>query len=113
MSRLGTVKINQVEYDLDDLTLDEMERFEEIAGTSFSTADFGSARVLRAIATVLLQRTNPTITAEEIGRVRLVDMMPGDEEMPDLGPSEADEENQSESAPADSGAPLSAVSIPG
>lgn len=117
MSRLGTFTINGKEHDLDDLTLDEMESLEELAGgTAFSELNFGSAKTMKAIATVLLRRDNPTITAEEIGRVRLIDFLPPDEEVPETGPPSDLAESESQpngSAPDAAGVQDSVASIAG
>ena len=114
MSRFGKFTINGVEYDLDDLTLDEMEQFEELAGgVPFSEMNYGSAKVMKAIATILLRRDNPAISAEEIGRVKLIDFNPADEEMPALGPPDGAEESPNGSAPVAAGTPESVASIPG
>ena len=114
MSRFGVFTINGTPYDLDDLTLDEMETFEEIAGGAMDEINFASAKTLRAVATIFLRRTNPTITAEAIGAVKLINFMPPDEEVPATGPpaeEAAASENGSEVAAA--GVPASVESIAG
>ncbi len=113
MSRFGLFKINGVEYDLDDITLDEMEVIEEHAGgTPFSQMNFGSAKVMKAIAYTLSRRTDPTIEMSDIGQIKLLDFAPPDEEVPDAGPP-AQEGSEDDSAPADAGVPLSAGSTRG
>ena len=94
MSQFGTLTINGVAYDLDELTIDEVEAIEDAAGgVPFSEINYGSAKGMRAFATVLLRRTNPGISGEEVGRLRLVSFVQPDEEMPDLPPvSSAGEE---------------------
>lgn len=114
MSRFGVFRIADTEYDLDDITLDEMETIEEIAGGPFSELNYGSSKAMKAFATVLLRRSNPEITPEEIGKVRLIDFVPADEEMPESSPTpDGAEESQSDSAPGDSGNPDSPESTPG
>lgn len=112
MSRFGVFKIQGVAYDLDDLTLDEVEAFEEICGAEFSEANFGSSKAMKAIATVLLRRNNPTITAEEIGRVKLIDFAPPDEEVPATGPP-AEDAAEDASEPVAAGVRGSVASIAG
>lgn len=115
MSRFGSYKINGVKYDLDDLTLDEIEAIENLCeGAPFSDISFGSSKAMKAIATTLLRRQNPGVTAEEIGAIKVINFAPADEEMPDTGPpAEGEAESQNGSALADSGAQVSAGSIGG
>lgn len=109
MSRFGTLVLNGEEYDLDDLTLGEMEEIEEIAGgVPFAELSFGSAKVLRAYAYVLMRRRHPEITMDEIGRIRLVELVPPDEEMPQFPPPHP-ELGASDSGLAGSGARPSAA----
>lgn len=113
MSRFGVFTINGSNYDLDDLTLDEVEKIEELAGgAAFSDLNFGSARVMKAISYTLMSRDHPNLTMEEIGSVKMIDMMPPDEEMPPLPPAvEGDQQNGS--ALDVSGAPASPASTSG
>jgi hypothetical protein len=68
MSRFGSFKIQGHTYDMDDLTLNEVEEIEERAGgTAFSELNFGSAKVMKAIAFVLMKRSNPDLTEDEVG----------------------------------------------
>jgi hypothetical protein len=113
MSRLGVFTIAGEPYDLDDLTLDEMEQIEENAGgVSFGEMQFGSAKVMKALAFTLMLRTNPALVMADVGKVKVLDFMPPDEEMPDVGPpAEAADGNGSE--PAAAGTLPSAVSTVG
>jgi hypothetical protein len=112
MSRFGTFTINGVAYDLDDLTLDEVEQIEELCdGTPFSDLQFGSAKAMKAMAFVLLRRTNSALEYGEVGTVKLIDFLPPDEELPALPPDE--EATPAASTPGDSGARLSVASTPG
>ena len=63
-----------VEIDLDDLTIEEVEIFEEITGIPID--ELGGAgkpkgKMLRALAYLSKRRTDPSITLEEVGRLRL------------------------------------------
>lgn len=113
MSRFGVFKINGVEYDLDDLTLDEVEAIEDRnGGIPFSDLSFGSAKVMKSIAYALMTRNNPELAWEDVGKVKVIDFAPADEEMPELPPdSEATSPNGSE--PAAAGVQPSAASTAG
>lgn len=113
MSRFGVFKINGVQYDLDDLTLDEVEGIEELGGGQpFSELNFGSAKTMKAIAFTLMKRSNPALEMSEVGAVKVIDFMAADEEMPALPPEE-EGESQNGSELAGSGTPPSVVSIAG
>lgn len=117
MSRFGEFTINEVTYDLDDLTLDEVENVEDLCGgLPFSELNFGSAKVMKAIAFTLMRRSNSELEMAEVGKVRVIDFLPADEEMPALPPDQgvtSDSENPSESGHADSGVRPSLVSTSG
>lgn len=87
MSRFGIFKINGVTYDLDDLTLDEIELIEETAGgIPFSEVNYGSAKGMKAFAFALMKRNDPNITLEDVGKVKIVGFDSPEEEMPELPP---------------------------
>jgi hypothetical protein len=115
MSRFGSFKIQGTNYDMDDLTLNEVEEIEGRAGdTAFSELNFGSAKVMKAIAFVLMKRSNPDLTEDEVGAVKVIDFLPADEEMPETSPPEEGEaESQNGSALAAAGVPDSVASIAG
>jgi len=114
MSRFGVFKINGVEFDLDDLDLDEVEAIEELSGgVPFSEMNFGSSKTMKAIAFTLLRRNDPALELSAVGKVKLIDFAPPDEEMPETGPPAEGVPNPNGSEHADSGAPASAASIRG
>lgn len=113
MSRFGKIKIKDVEYDLDDLTLNETMLFEEVAGGAFSEVNFAAGKTMLAISYVLQRRSNPDITLEEAGNIRIVEFIDADEEMPDTGPPAETATPQNGSSPEGSGTPDSAGSIAG
>jgi hypothetical protein len=114
LSRFGTFTINGTEYDLDDLTLDEIEEVENLADGVFSELNYGSAKVMKAMAFILLKRTTPDIQFEDVGKVKLIDFAQPEEEMPVLPPvGDEGQTNQSESEPEGFGVPPSVVSITG
>lgn len=112
MSRFGEFVINGTRYDMDDLTLDEVEAIEELAGGAFSELNFGSGKVLKAVSYTLMRRDHPDLTMEDVGKVKMADMIPADEEMPKLPPDEGANE-QNGSVPEGSGAQPSPVSTYG
>lgn len=113
MSRFGEFTINGTKYDLDDLTLDEMEKLEELSGgVSFAELNYGSSKVMKAIAFVLMSRSNPELDFAEVGKVKVIDFSPADEEMPEL-PPDLEATNPDGSSPAGSGTLRSVDSIPG
>lgn len=112
MSRFGIFRVNGVDYDLDDLDLDEVEELEQRSGAVMSEINFGSARAMKAVAFVLLRRSNPDLDFAEVGKVKLIDFLPADEEMPKLPPSDP-EAPPNDSEPAASGHLHSVGSIPG
>jgi hypothetical protein len=115
MSRFGTFRIQGIDYDMDDLTLDEVEEIEERGGTTFSELQFGSAKVMKAVAFVLMRRTNPDIDYLDVGKVKVIDFLPPDEQMPETSPpgEGVETEGQNGSAPDAAGAPDSVASIAG
>ena len=63
-----------IEIDIDDLTIDEVILFEEQTGCPID--ELGAAGrmkgpMLRALAFIAERRKNPTVTLEEIGRLKI------------------------------------------
>src|SRR5262245_26343697 len=113
VSRFGVFRINGVDYDLDDLTLDEVEQIEDLNdGLPFGELRFNSAKAMKSIAFTMIRRAQPELRIEDVGSVKLIDFLAPEEEMPDL-PTEETEESPSGSAPDGSGTRLSAVSTRG
>jgi hypothetical protein len=117
MSRFGVFKINGVAYDMDELTLDEVEEIETNAGgedVGFGGLNFGSAKTMKAIAFTLMKRTDPALEMAAVGKVRMLDFVQGDEEVPATGPPvEGAEKSPNGSAPVAAGALASVESIAG
>ena len=116
MSRFGMFTINEVAYDLDDLTLADAEEIEDLGGAPLGELNYGSAKVMKAIVRVLLKRTNPEVTDAEVGAIKLISFVDADEKMPALPPDEGDapeSQTTNGSALGDSGAQLSVASTAG
>jgi hypothetical protein len=65
----------EVMVDLNEISVGEIEEIEDLAGMPFDTVFDPKARkgkILRAIATVVRQRTDPSFTFEEAGKLRLL-----------------------------------------
>jgi hypothetical protein len=116
MSRLGIITIAGVTYDIDDLTLNEMEEIENLAGQTFGELNYAGAKTMKAFTFVLMKRDNPAITMEEVGNIKVASFVEGEEALPPLPPDvRGDQETQSqgESPRDDSGPQLSADSTAG
>ena len=98
MSRLGTFNIDGVEYDLDDLTLDEMEEVENLVdGTPFGEINYAQAKGMKAFSFVLMKRNKPDLTMEEVGQLKVGAFIQPEESMPELPPDDrGDQESQSQ-----------------
>lgn len=115
MSRFGVFTINGIDYDMDDLTLDEVEEIETNAGgAAFTEMNFGAAKTMKAIAFTLMKRRDPGLEMADVGKVKMIDFVQADEEAPDMGPpEEGAEESPNGSAPDAAGVLASAESIAG
>lgn len=60
--------------DLDDLTIDEVEIIEEILDQPFESAFAPGAKrgkAMRALAFVAMRRTDPEVTMDQVGQVKV------------------------------------------
>ena len=81
------LKIEGREYSVDDLTLDELEQLEEAIGVPFDQMEFGSAKVLKHFAHLLISKTNPDFTLEDAGKLPISALMEDEDvEEEDAGP---------------------------
>jgi hypothetical protein len=74
---------NTINFDPEDLTLDEVEEVETILGGSIDTVLSGEkpkAKALKAIVLVLTKRTDPSATMESVGSVKLSDLGLGNDQ---------------------------------
>ena len=114
MARTFTLKIEGKEYEVDDLTLDEMAAVEELAGgVPFSDLNFGAAQTMKALAYTLRKRDQPDVTMEQIGQLKMLELVAGDEEMPPLPPAEGAPVQNGSQTPGGSGAHPSPGYTPG
>ena len=105
MSQFGIIMIEGTKYDLDDLTLDEIEALEEAAGgVPFSEINYGSSKGMRAFTYVLMKRENSELTLADVGSVKLVTFAAADEDTPELPPASGASE---ETPPNESGQDVS------
>lgn len=84
--------------DFDSLTLDEIELLEEMTGVSIDAIgkrlggdDQPKAKVMKALAFVASRRENPDVTIEEIGQIKLTDLVAGLEVTADASPTNESE----------------------
>jgi hypothetical protein len=79
-----------IKIDVEDMTIDEMEKLEEVTGTAFRNIDWDKmpTNVLRALAWVFGLRVDPSFTMEEAGKVRIVSLWkPAVEESDETDPT--------------------------
>ena len=63
-----------LDLDVNDLTIGEMEKVEELSGRPFddlSKDNAPKAKILRALVTVIKQRTDPSFTWEQAGQISI------------------------------------------
>ena len=84
--------------DFDSLTLNEIETLEEMTGVSIDAIgkrlagdDQPKAKVMKALAFVASRRENPDVTVEEIGQIKLTDLVAGLEVTADATPTNESE----------------------
>lgn len=81
------LKIEGREYSVDDLTLDELEQLEEAIGVPFDQMEFGSAKVLKHFAHLLISKTDEAFTLEDAGKLPISALMEDEEaEEEEAGP---------------------------
>jgi hypothetical protein len=130
MARFGEIHVDGKTYELDNVSLGDMKEVENlnprpviqdgvaVAGltepTPFSELNFGATGPLIAVTWVILRRTEPEITLEDVEQKKLIAFLEPDEEVPETGPPTAGAENgQDPSNLAGSGAPDSDTPVPG
>lgn len=70
--------------DFDSLTLSEIELLEEISGISIdvigkrlTAEDAPKAKTMKALAFIAARRDDPSVTLEDIGKIKLTDLTSG------------------------------------
>lgn len=70
--------------DFDSLTLDEIELLEDISGISIDAIgkrltgdDAPKAKTMKALAFIAARRDDPSVTLEDIGKIKLTDLTNG------------------------------------
>lgn len=64
-------------FDFDDFTLDEIAEVEDVFDHALEDLDLRRSAVIRQFVYVLLRRTHADITVEQIGGMKLNDLMNG------------------------------------
>jgi hypothetical protein len=114
MARLFTLHIEGEAHDVDDFELDEMIEVQNMCGgTAFLDLNLNDANVWKALAFVIRKRSHPEVTLEEIGKLKGLELVGGEEEMPPLPPSEGAASQNGSETPDSSGARPSPASTPG
>ena len=81
----GKLRIEGKNYDLEELTLDEVEQIEEALDAGIGEIDLRRAKVIKVIVYTLMRRDNPALTLEEVGQIKMVSLA---EDIPTNGASE-------------------------
>lgn len=71
-------------YDIDDMTMDEIEELEELIDVpldSIGKPNTKKAKLMKAIVYIIEKRTNPAFTLEDAGKLKLseINIAGGDE----------------------------------
>lgn len=81
--------------DFDSLTLDEIEILEDLAGVSIDTignrltaGDAPKAKIMKGLALIAARRDDPDITLEDIGKIKVTDLVAGLEVSADATPTQ-------------------------
>ena len=73
--------MTKLDFNPDDLTLDELEEVEDLIGMSIDTAfNVGQpkGRTLKVFAFIVLRRDNPDITMEDVGAMKVAELELGE-----------------------------------
>jgi hypothetical protein len=77
---VGTIWIGDRDYTLDDLSLGEIEDFEEAMGAPMGDVDLSAAKAIIYLAYLVKRREDPTYTLDDARTIRLVDIIKPDDE---------------------------------
>jgi hypothetical protein len=70
-----TFRVEDREFDISDLTWDEVEQIEEQFDTAFAELDFGRAKIMRVIVLTLMRHENPKARMEDLGQIKILKSM--------------------------------------
>ena len=70
----GLLRIDGKDYDLEELTLDEVEQIEEALDAGIGEIDLRRAKVIKVIVYTLMRRDNPALTLKEVGQIKMVSL---------------------------------------
>ena len=85
---METVHPEEIDLNIDTLTLGEAEQLEEMIGVNLSNmGDVSQVRLIRSMVTLSAQRTNPEFTYEDTADMLLNDMVAKLGEADDSDPS--------------------------
>lgn len=71
----GTLRINGKTYDLEELTLDEVEQIEDACGNALAELDLRRAKVIKQIVYVLMRRDEPELNIAEVGALQIASLI--------------------------------------
>lgn len=75
MASANGLRIKGRDYSIDDLTLEEVDEIEELCDAALEDLDLRRAKTIRAVVYVLLKRDEPELTLEEVGKVKVAELM--------------------------------------
>ena len=87
MSEAPTIlfEVNDVVYDITDLTGDEVEQIEEEFDCAFAELDFGRAKVRRFVLFPLLKRDKPDLSMDDMLAMKVLKDLMSQAEEPSNG----------------------------
>ena len=70
----NVVTVNGKTFDVESLTLDEVEAIEEALDTTLDEADWRRARVMKHILFTFLRRDDPDLELADVGKLTYLDL---------------------------------------
>ena len=71
----GLLRIDGKDYDLEELTLDEVEQIEEALDAGIADLDLRRAKVIKQIVFTLMRRDNPDLTLADVGAIKMTSLV--------------------------------------
>lgn len=82
-SKIGiTIKGREYEIDVMDLEFQEIEALEDACDAPLEAIDFRRARALRALAYLVLHREDPSVSMDDVRKMKMSDLSDADAEKP-------------------------------